>query len=101
MIKIKTVRGVCLDAFPKVKEISFITDPNKGLTIGFFRLERMVFVSVAWCAPEDEFSRAKGRDIVATRIVESQGVFLPLGSFDNNRIAQTLLAMFNHTSMDY
>lgn len=94
MIKIKTVRGVMLDKFPQVSEVYFITDNIKRVTVGFFMLNRMVFMSVAWCAPQDVFSRSVGRSIVAERLVKSEGIFLPLGDLGLTQIVQTLVAKF-------
>lgn len=95
MIKIKTIANCMLPMFPKVDEVTFITDNLKGLTIAFFRLDRMIFVSIAWCAPEDTFSRKTGRNVVSDRIVNGQGIFLPLGDFDDKRIVPILINMFN------
>lgn len=59
--------------------------------------KRSVFVdlSVAVCAPEDQFNKSVGREIALSRLLNGEYLTLPLASFGVDNIATLLHSMFS------
>ena len=83
--------------------VTSITNPVSGLTIVFARLgARMVGVSLAWCAPEDEFKRKHGVQ-VATQNVYGPDDFqfqVPMPGAAHDQIVWQLTSMFDEVNFE-
>lgn len=83
--------------------LTSITNPVSGLTIVFARIgARMVGVSLAWCAPEDKFSRKKGVKMAVRPIIDVDDFAfqVPMPGATNEQIVWHLTSIFHDVNFD-
>ncbi len=89
-VKTKTVDGV-----------TTVSNPKERYTLAFQQAAprankpRMTQVAVAWCSPEDEFSRSTGKTIAVYNLEHEMCINVPLANLSIGSQAQVLQSMFD------